>query len=83
MAANMQLIAKRSFPNATLVTDRFHVQKLDAEALQEIRIEEDAKNQEKRYEPALLSNGDTVKQLTSIFNHTTDKVIASTNCMKR
>lgn len=38
MAANMQLIAKRSFPNATLVTDRFHVQKLAMEALQEIRI---------------------------------------------
>lgn len=76
MAANMQLIAKRSFPNATLVTDRFHVQKLATEALQEIRIKhrweaidreneaiEEAKSQKKRYEPAVLSNGDTVKQL--------------------
>jgi len=76
MAANMQLIAKRSFPNATLVTDRFHVQKLATEALQEIRIKhrweaidqeneaiEEAKSQKKRYEPVMLSNGDTVKQL--------------------
>jgi transposase len=76
MAANMQLIAKRSFPNATLVTDRFHVQKLATEALQEIRIKhrweaidheneaiEEAKSKKKRYEPVVLSNGDTVKQL--------------------
>ena len=76
MAANMQLIAKRSFPNATLVTDRFHVQKLATEALQEIRIKhrweaidqeneaiEEAKSQKKRYEPVMLSNGDNVKQL--------------------
>ena len=34
----MELIAKRAFPNATRVTDRFHVQKLATEALQEIRI---------------------------------------------
>lgn len=38
MAANMGLIAKKCFPNATCVTDRFHVQKLASEALQEIRI---------------------------------------------
>jgi transposase len=37
MAANMGLIAKKCFPNATRVTDRFHV-KLALEALQEIRI---------------------------------------------
>ena len=38
MAGNMGLIAKKCFPNATRVTDRFHVQKLAKEALQEIRI---------------------------------------------
>ena len=38
MAANMGLVAKKCFPNATRVTDRFHVQKLALEALQEIRI---------------------------------------------
>ncbi|MFC6245090.1 transposase [Flavobacterium psychroterrae] len=38
MAGNMGLIAKRCFPNTTRVTDRFHVQKLALETLQEIRI---------------------------------------------
>lgn len=38
MAGNMGLIVKKAFPNATLVIDRFHVQKLALDALQEIRI---------------------------------------------
>ena len=76
MAGNMGLIAKKCFSNATRVTDRFHVQKLATEALQEIRIKyrwqaidqeneaiEKAKKNKKRVEIELLSNGDTVKQL--------------------
>jgi transposase len=35
MAGNMGLIARKCFPNATRVIDRFHVQKLASEALQE------------------------------------------------
>ncbi|MBF7090763.1 transposase [Flavobacterium sp. ALJ2] len=38
MASNMGLIAKKCFPNTTRITNRFHVQKLASEALQEIRI---------------------------------------------
>lgn len=76
MAGNMGLIAKKCFPNATRVTDRFHVQKLASEALQEIRIKyrwqaidqenesiEKAKKSKKRFEPEVLTNGDTHKQL--------------------
>lgn len=76
MAGNMALIAKRCFPSATQVTDRFHVQKLASEALQEIRIKyrwqaieaeneaiEQAKATQAEYQPEVLSNGDTVKQL--------------------
>jgi transposase len=76
MAGNMELIAKRCFPLAVRVTDRFHVQQLAAEALQEIRIKhrweaidaeneaiEKAKTSKKQFEPIVLSNGDTVKQL--------------------
>jgi transposase len=76
MAANMGLIAKKCFPNATRVTDRFHVQKLTLEALQEIRIKyrwqaidqenqaiEKAKLSKKKFDPKLLANDDTVKQL--------------------
>nr|WP_262487849.1 transposase [Chryseobacterium gambrini] len=38
MASSMKRIAQRCFPGATQVIDRFHVQKLATEALQEIRI---------------------------------------------
>jgi len=76
MAGNMGLIVKKPFPNATLVIDRFHVQKLALDALQEIRIKhrwealdtendaiEYARNKSLKYTPELLSNGDTLKQL--------------------
>jgi transposase len=76
MAGNMALIAKRCFPLATQVTDRFHVQKLASEALQEIRIKyrwqaidaeneaiEQAKISQQPYHADVLANGDTLKQL--------------------
>ena len=76
MAGNMGLIVKKSFPRAVLVIDRFHVQKLALDALQEIRIKhrwgaidkdndaiELAKNKGVKYTSELLSNGDTLKQL--------------------
>jgi transposase len=76
MANSMKLISKRCFPKAVQVTDRFHVQKLALEALQEIRIKYrweamdaenrlilQAKKESKTYIPELLPNGDSVKQL--------------------
>ena len=76
MAGNMGLIVRRSFPGATLVIDRFHVQKLVLDALQEIRIKhrwealdtendaiENARNKSIKYTPELLPNEDTLKQL--------------------
>ncbi len=76
MAPNMELIAKRCFPKANLVTDRFHVEKLANEALQDMRIayrwqaiEQEnremqlAKELKQEYIPLLLDNGDTHKQL--------------------
>jgi transposase len=76
MAGNMGLIVKKSFPEATLVIDRFHVHKLALDALQEIIIKhrwevldaqndaiESARNKSLKYTPKLLSNGDTLKQL--------------------
>ena len=72
----MKLIAKRCFPRATRVIDRFHVQQLATEAVQEIRItyrweaieqeNEDLKNAKKsnpNYHPEVFSNGDSRKQL--------------------
>ena len=76
MAATMENIARFSFPNARLVTDRFHVQKLAYDALQEMRIHYrweaiDQENKEielgketrQKYIPQILENGDTLKQL--------------------
>ena len=76
MAGSMSLIAKRCFPQAVRVTDRFHVQRLAIEALQDIRIKHrweaidaendaimDAKASQNEYYPEVLSNGDTIKQL--------------------
>ena len=76
MAPTMEKIIKYSFPNASLVTDRFHVQKLAYEAVQEIRIQyrweaieqenkeiELGKETNQKYSPYVLENGDTLKQL--------------------
>lgn len=76
MAGNMGLIVKKSFPNSVQVIDRFHVQKLALDALQEIRIKhrwnaldqenhaiEKARNSNKKHVTELLENGDTLKQL--------------------
>lgn len=76
MAATMENIARFGFPNARLVTDRFHVQKLAYDALQEMRIHYrweaiDQENKEielgketgQKYIPQILENGDTLKQL--------------------
>ena len=38
MALNMEQIARICFPAAKRVTDRFHVQKLAYEAVQEMRV---------------------------------------------
>jgi transposase len=76
MAGSMSMIAKRCFPRATRVTDRFHVQRLATEALQEMRIKlrwealdqendaiEQAKATQNEYAAEILPNGDTLKQL--------------------
>ena len=76
MANNMNLVAKICFPNARIVTDRFHVVKLVVEALQHVRVQhrwaaiedentaiETAKKEGEKHKPIVLSNGDTKKQL--------------------
>jgi len=76
MAASMEKIARYSFPKASLVTDRFHVQKLAYDAVQEMRIQyrwqaieqennelELARETKQKYIPEILENGDTLKQL--------------------
>lgn len=76
MAGSMQKIANTCFPRAMQVIDRFHVQKLVYEAVQELRITyrwqvmkdenkaiKAAKEQGVAYEPETFKNGDTLRQL--------------------
>jgi transposase len=78
MSNAMDSIIKGSFPKVTIVTDRFHVQQLVSEAVQEIRIalrkkaiREESKailrtrknKKKKAYQPPLYENEDTKKQL--------------------
>jgi len=87
MAANMISAVRRCFRNAHQVIDRFHVQKLAHDAVQDIRIkyrwqvldQENsyytlAKANKETYTPAVLPNGDTLKQLLArsrylLFKH--------------
>ena len=76
MAENMEAAVRASFPGTTIVTDRFHVQQLVSDAVQEMRIElkrivtkeeneliKKAKAEGKEYRPVVFENGDTKKQL--------------------
>jgi len=76
MAKNMESAVIKSFPNANIVTDRFHVVKLVLDAVQHIRVklrweELDKENKEIelsktsgiRYKSKEYSNGDSPKQL--------------------
>lgn len=76
MAGNMELIAKTCFPAAKRVIDRFHVQKLAYDAVQEMRIKarwealdkeaiaiHHAKTKGEKYTAPVFENGDSLKQL--------------------
>lgn len=76
MAFSMKHIASKCFPKAIQVTDRFHVQKLAIEALQDLRVKHrweaiDQENDQiqkhriagRTFSPEILPNGDTSKQL--------------------
>ena len=76
MSGSMRKIVQQCFPNAIRVIDRFHVQKLAYDALQQMHIEhrwnaineetnqmEEAKLTGTKYTPTIYENGDTRKQL--------------------
>ena len=76
LAPTMERIVPQAFPKAKLVSDRFHVQQLATDAVQQLRIEyrwEAIEQENKEMDLArelgrqhvtdLLENGDTVKQL--------------------
>lgn len=82
LSPSMKLIAKRAFPNAMIVSDRFHVQKLMNEAVSDLRVDYrweaiDWENEEMKmakemgckYTPAVFANGDTRRQLLARSRH--------------
>ena len=76
LSASMMLIAAEVFYNAHVVNDRFHVQQLYNEAVDEIRVDilrqliaDD--NARDRSEPAVTySNGETMRQILARSKHT-------------
>jgi len=82
LAGNMGLIVTQCFFKAKQVIDRFHVQQLASEAVQEIRVKhrweamdmenvaiDRAKNDKIAFHPTILVNGDTLKQLLARSRH--------------
>lgn len=76
LSDSMRKIVRTAFPKADRVIDRFHIQKLACDAVQELRVQhrwdaiqqandemEEAKLSGKLYEPFRYSNGDTKKEL--------------------
>jgi transposase len=82
MTPNMAKAIRRCFRNARRVVDRFHVQQLAYDVVQELRIKYrwevldaeskkimESRKRETPYEPELLPNGDTLKQLLARYRH--------------
>ncbi len=82
LSPSMKIIAKRAFPNADIVSDRFHVQKLLNEAISDLRVDYrwqaiDMENAEialakevgRKFIPHTFSNGDTRRQLLARSRH--------------
>ena len=76
LSDSMRKIVRHCFPKAKRVIDRFHIQKLACDAVQQMRIEyrwdaiqeandemEEAKLSGTKYIPNVLPNGDTKKEL--------------------
>ncbi|UEA62058.1 transposase [Hoylesella buccalis] len=76
LSSSMMIIARTVFPKALITNDRFHVQKLYYDALDDMRIAyrwmardreneemKEAKAKNETYRPFRYSNGDTRKQL--------------------
>lgn len=82
LSTTMLAIAKKAFPRATIVSDRFHVQKLMNEAVTDLRVDYrwqaiDIENAEiklakevgRKFIPHVFENGDTRRQLLARSRH--------------
>ncbi len=82
LSPSMKLIARQAFPNAMIVSDRFHVQKLMNEAISDLRVDYrweaiDQENDEialakevgRKFISHTFRNGDTRRQLLARSRH--------------
>lgn len=76
LSPSMMLIAAEVFYNAHVVNDRFHVQQVYNEAVDEIRIDirrqliAEENNRDKSLPPVTYSNGETMRQILARSKHT-------------
>ena len=76
LSPSMMLIAADVFYNAHVVNDRFHVQQVYNEAVDEIRIDircrliAEENNRDKSEPPVMYSNGETMRQVLARSKHT-------------
>ena len=76
LSASMMLIAEEVFYNAHVVNDRFHVQQIYNEAVDEIRIDirrqliAEDNNCDRSLPAAVYSNGETMRQILARSKHT-------------
>ena len=81
LSDSMRKIVRTAFPEASRVIDRFHIQRLACDAVQELRIKhrwdaiqqaneemEEAKRKNEDYVPYRYSNGDTRRELLILFS---------------
>lgn len=82
LSPSMMLIAEEVFPNAYVVNDRFHVQQVYNEAIDDIRVDirreliskdnrlmKEAKEKGVEYAPQTFSNGETMRQVLARSKH--------------
>lgn len=76
LSSSMMLIAAEVFYNAHVVNDRYHVQQVYNEAVDEIRIDirrqliAQENNRDKTQPPVIFSNGETMRQILARSKHT-------------
>ena len=76
LSPSMMLISAEVFYNAHVVNDRFHVQQVYNEAVDEIRIDirrqliAEENNRDKSVPPQTYSNGETMRQILARSKHT-------------
>lgn len=76
LSPSMMLIAAEVFYNAHVVNDRFHVQQVYNEAVDEIRIDirrrliAEENSRDKSEQPVTYSNGETMRQILARSKHT-------------